>query len=453
MPREAPSLASFATSLQGLVKGRLWAQVLVALFAGALLGILLGPEVNLVSPTTSRLVTNWLALPGGLFLVLVQMIVIPLVAASVIRGLTSVSDTGKLRSLATFTLIFFLGITAIASWMGIALTNMLRPGSLIDPELARSVLGSQMARAASDAELQEGLPSVAELPNAFLNLIPANPLESMVGGDMMQIIIFSVIVGVALMHISQEKARPLLDILASVQEVCTTVVAFAMRLAPLAVFGLLCRLTSTMGLEILTGIGAYVLTTLLGMLILLLFYLALVFIANGRRPLGFLRDTRDVLLLAFSTSSSAAVMPLTMKVAEEKLGVRNFVARFVVPLGATANMAGTALYQGAATAFMAQVFGIELTATAILLVVTMAVSASIGSPGAPGASIVILAVILENIGIPSAGIALLLGVDRILDMSRTSLNVAGDLVACVTYEGLAGRFEAPAPEVSKTEPG
>ncbi len=430
---EIRPLSSLSYQFHSLVRGRLWAQVLVGLIAGILLGILLGPEVELVSRRNSGLITNWLALPGNLFLVLVQMIVIPLVAVSVIRGITSVTDAGQLKSLALFSIIFFVVITAFASWMGIGLTNWLRPGDLIDPELARSVLGSQVP---GNSDLQQGLISIGDFPNAVISLIPSNPLQSMVGGEMMQVIIFAVIIGVALLQMTAEKSRPLIEILASIQEVCTTVVSFAMRLAPYAVFGLICRLTSTMGIEILTGIGAYVLTTLLGMFLLLGLYLLIVLVLAKRSPTSFIADTRDVLLLAFSTSSSAAVMPLTMQVAEEKLGVRSFVARFVVPLGATANMAGTALYQGAATAFLAQVFGIELTTTAILLVVTMAVSASIGSPGAPGASVVILAAMLENIGIPAGGIALLLGVDRLLDMSRTSVNVAGDLVACVAFEGL-----------------
>jgi Na+/H+-dicarboxylate symporter len=210
-----------------------------------------------------------------------------------------------------------------------------------------------------------------------------------------------------------------------------TVVRWAMWLAPFAVFGLLAQLTTKIGLNALLGMAVYVGTVLLGLLLLMLGYLVLLFVFARQHPLAFLRSAREVLLLAFSTSSSAAVMPLSIKTVEDKMGVRPSVSQFVIPLGATINMNGTALYQGVAAIFLAQVFGIDISTGGMLLIIVTAVGASIGSPATPGVGIVILALVLDSVGIPTAGIALIMGVDRILDMSRTAINVCGDLTACV----------------------
>jgi Na+/H+-dicarboxylate symporter len=267
------------------------------------------------------------------------------------------------------------------------------------------------------------------LPDVLIRLLPGNPLGSMVEGEMLQVVIFAVIVGIALVAMAPGQSKPLLDLLATVQQVCMTVVRWAMALAPIAVFGLMARLTSQIGLEALGSMALYVGTVLLGLAMMLCVYLLLVFVFARVPPLTFLRGTRELLLLAFSTSSSAAVMPLSIKTAEEKLGVRRSIAQFVIPLGATINMNGTALYQGAAAVFLAQVYDIDISAGGMALIVVMAVGASIGSPATPGVGIVILAMVLSTVGIPAEGVALLMGVDRILDMSRTAINVAGDLVA------------------------
>jgi Na+/H+-dicarboxylate symporter len=207
-----------------------------------------------------------------------------------------------------------------------------------------------------------------------------------------------------------------------------------MLLAPYAVFGLMAQLTSRTGWQTLIGLSVYVLTVVLGLALLLAAYLLFLRIAAGERPLQFLGKARELMLLAFSTSSSAAVMPLSMKTAIEKFDVRESVARFVIPLGATVNMNGTALYQSVAAVFLAQVYQVDLGIGALVLIVMTAVGASIGSPATPGVGIVILAGILTSIGVPPSGVALIIGVDRLLDMSRTSINVSGDLVASIYAE-------------------
>ena len=217
-----------------------------------------------------------------------------------------------------------------------------------------------------------------------------------------------------------------------------TVVRWAMLLAPFAVFGLLTQLTAKIGLGALVGMASYVGTVLFGLMLLLGVYVVLALTLGGRRPMRFLAAVRELLLLAFSTSSSAAVMPLSIKTAEEKLGVRPSVAQFVIPLGATINMDGTALYQGIATIFLAQVFGIEIGVSGMLLIVVTSVGASIGAPATPGVGIVILSMVLGSVGVPAAGIALIIGVDRILDMSRTAVNVCGDQVASLLMDKWVG---------------
>ena len=248
---------------------------------------------------------------------------------------------------------------------------------------------------------------------------------------MLQVVLFAIVFGFAIVLMPRAQAKPLLELLSSLQEVCMTVVKVAMRLAPYAVFGLMTQLSSKIGFEALLGMAVYVGTVLLGLAILLGFYLLLITIIGRRSPLSFLSSAREVMLLAFSTSSSAAVLPISIKTAEDKLGISPSVAQFIIPLGATINMDGTALYQGIAAIFLAQVFGIDLSTSAMLLIIVTTVGASIGAPATPGVGIVILAMVLNSVGIPVAGIALIVGVDRILDMSRTEVNVCGDLTAAV----------------------
>jgi len=412
--------------LNRLVKGRLWLKVLIGMFLGVAIGMLIGPTTGWIATKTATTIGNWLALPGQLFLTLIQMIVMPLIFASVVRGLTASESFQQLRKMGIGVVVYFVVTTTIAIIIGLVVASTINPGKYVD---TASMNLSVKTVTAAVSPAQSKMPTMAELPTTLVTLLPDNPLTSMVEGQMLQVVIFAMIIGVALVMMQPAQAKPMLDLMASLQEVCMTVVGWAMRLAPIAVFGLMAQLTTKIGLNAILGMGVYVGTVLLGLAILLLMYLLLVYLVARESPFTFLRHTRDVLLLAFSTSSSAAVMPLSIKTAEEKLKVHSSVSQFVIPLGATINMNGTALYQGVATVFLAQVFGIDLSMSALILVVVTAVGASIGSPGTPGVGIVILAMVLETAGVPTAGMVLILGVDRILDMSRTAVNVCGDLVA------------------------
>ena len=330
------------------------------------------------------------------------------------RCFAATENLEQLRKVGVRVVVFFIATTVVAITVGLTLALTLKPGLLVDSQTVQATLGTRMIVEGAAAP---AIPGLAELPGIVLTLLPANPLSSMVENDMLRVVIFAMVVGVALVMMAPGQSRPLLDLLGSLQEVCMTVVRWAMVLAPIAVFGLLAQLTAKIGLDALVGMAAYVGTVLLGLFVVFLVFLAVLFAAVREKPLRFIGAVREVLLLAFSTSSSAAVMPMSIKTGEEKLGVRPSISQFVIPLGATINMNGTALYQGVAAIFLAQVFGVDIGVGGLVLIVVTAVGASIGTPATPGVGIVILAMVLGTVGVPASGIALIMGVDRIFDMS------------------------------------
>lgn len=357
-------------------------------------------------------------------------------------------DLDQLKKVGLRLVAYFLITTTLSIIIGISVASIIRPGEYIDPGM--------LAQAETSEGLNEDIETdeIDSIPSMIVGLIPQNPLSAMVESQMLQIVIFAIVFGIALTAIAPRDAKPLLDLLGSLQEVCMSVVAAAMKLAPFAVFGLIAQITIRVGLEALLGMGVYMGSVLLGLLILLVVYLLIVTFAGGINPIYFLKQIREVQLLAFSASSSAAVMPLSIETAEDRLHVRPSIAQFLIPLGTSINMDGTALYQAVATVFLAQVFGVELGIAALALVVLTTVGASIGSPATPGVGIVILATVLAGVGIPAGGIALILGVDRVLDMSRTMLNVTGDLTASVVMDrwiGGAKSYEQQIEEENKLE--
>ena len=424
------SLLNLGDQLTSLMRERLWLQVVIGMILGVATGVIIGPSFDLVPSTASLLIANWVALPGQLFLLAIQFVVIPLVVASVIRGICSGQGTEDLGRLSGWTVTFFVGTTIVAVLIGVTIALAVGPGQFIDGMSMQSTLAESQTGPGKAA----AIPGLADFPGVIVALFPRDPLTSFVSGNMLQIVITAAIIGIALLSLPLEQSRPLMDLLASVQAVCMVIVKWVLRFAPLAVFGLLAEITAKVGIGTLLGMGIYVLVAVGGLLLLFVIYLLIGWTVSGSNPFKLIGQMREVLLLAFSTSSSAAVMPLTLSTVEEKLGVPSFIARFVVPLGTTINMGGTAIYQGIATIFLAQVFNVDIGLAGILLVVVMATGAAIGSPGTPGVGIVILATILSTVGIPAAGIAIILGVDRPLDMLRTIVNVTGDMVACLVMQ-------------------
>ncbi|WP_417319193.1 dicarboxylate/amino acid:cation symporter [Emcibacter sp.] len=429
------SLINLRYNLRSLITGRLWLQVILAMILGVAFGILIGPTSGYVKPDLSEMIASWVALPGKVFLLGIQFIIIPLIVASVIRGIAAGEATEDIGRLGLSTILFFLVTTIIAVVIGLGAALIIKPGAYIDSALLQSII-PQTAPVETGGGVANGLPAVKEIPDLLTSLFPKDPLATFVSGNMLQTVISAIIIGVAMLAMAPGQRRPILELLESVQTVCMVIVGWVLKFVPYAVFGLLASIAARVGVSTLLAATVYVATVLIGLLLLLLVYLLIVMVMGRIGPLTFLKETREVMLLALSTSSSAAVMPLTLSTAEKKLGVRSGIARFVIPLGTTINMGGTALYQGVATLFLAQVFQVDIGISGMILVVVMATSASIGSPGTPGVGIVILATILESVGIPTAGIALIMGVDRILDMCRTSVNVTGDIAASITLNRL-----------------
>jgi len=425
------SLINFSDQLGSLLRERLWLQVVIGMLLGIASGVVLGPTTGMVPERTALVIANWIALPGQMFLLSIQFVVIPLVVASIVRGICSGQGSADLGRLSGWTVSFFLITTIAAVVIGVFIALVVKPGNLIDGMTMQAAFASPGVGAAAAS-----IPSATEFPAVITALFPRDPLTSFVSGNMLQIVITAAIFGIALLSMPAEQSKPLMDLLASIQAVCMVIVKWVLRFAPLAVFGLLAEITAKVGISTLIGMGVYVLVAVGGLAFLFVVYLLIGYLASGIGAKRFIGHTREALLLAFSTSSSAAVMPVTLSTVEEKLGVPPFIARFVIPLGTTINMGGTAIYQGIATIFLAQVFNVDIGLASILLIVVMATGAAIGSPGTPGVGIVILATILTSVGIPAAGIAIILGVDRPLDMLRTVVNVTGDMVACLVVKRL-----------------
>ncbi len=402
-------------------------KILIGLIAGAVVGV----GANFVaartgSPAAVELVRK-IEPVGTAFIRLITMIVVPLVVASLMVGAASLGNLATLGRIGGKTIAYYLSTTAIAVTIGLVLSNIIAPGSGISPEARAQLLAEYGGDAAQRIQLAEEAPGMVEV---FLNMIPRNPIEAAASGDMLPLIMFTLLFGAAAAVLPEETKRPLLSFFNGVNEVSMTIIRWIMVLAPYAVFALIAGITARFGWDILKSLLVYALTVVAGLLLHALGTYG--FVIKGllkMRPLKFLYQIRDAQVLAFSTSSSNATLPVTMRVARENVGVSNRVSSFVLPLGATINMDGTALYQGVAVMFIAQVFGIELSWLQQLTVVLTATLASVGAAGVPSAGIITLALVLVQAGVPETGIALILGVDRILDMCRTAVNVTGDITA------------------------
>ncbi|WP_299789697.1 dicarboxylate/amino acid:cation symporter [uncultured Shewanella sp.] len=390
-------------------------KILIGMGAGILFGLLLRnlfPESTFIENYVTE---GFLNVIGTIFVSGLKMIVVPLVFISLVCGTCSLSDPSKLGRLGGKTIAFYLFTTAIALSVAISVAILIHPGSA-------SLVSDGLVFNAKEA------PSLSQV---LINIVPTNPLQAMSEGNMLQIILFAVIFGFAISHIG-ERGRRVAALFNDLNEVIMRVVTLIMQLAPYGVFALMAKLALTLGIETFGSVVKYffvVLTVLL--LHAFVVYPSLLKLLAGLNPFTFIRKMRDVQLFAFSTASSNATLPVTIETAEHRLGVDNKVASFTLPLGATINMDGTAIMQGVATVFIAQVYGIDLTITDYAMVVITATLASIGTAGVPGVGLIMLAMVLNQVGLPVEGIALIIGVDRLLDMVRTAVNVTGDTVATV----------------------
>jgi DAACS family dicarboxylate/amino acid:cation (Na+ or H+) symporter len=357
------------------------------------------------------------------------MIVMPLVFASIALGVASLGDLRRVGRVGGKAIGFFLGSTVVSATIGILLVLAVRPGAQI-PEDVRTRLMTTYAAGAS-ARVDAANQSTFGI-NTLVEVVTRNPVKSMVDMDMLGVIFFGVMFGAALTLIASDRARPMIAVLESLQDVVIKIVEMAMKLAPYGVAGLIFGVTSIFGFELLAPLGRYVAVVLIGLAIHAFGVISIVIrVLGGLSPRLFFSRIRPSIMTAFSTSSSAATLPTNLAVAEQNLGITPKIAGFVLPIGTTMCMNGTALYEGVTVIFLAQVFGVGLTVPEMVIVMIMSVITAVGAAGVPGGSLPLLVGILMMFNVPGEGIALILGIDRILDMCRTTVNNIGDMAATV----------------------
>lgn len=402
-------------------KHRLTIQILAGMGIGVLIGLLCSLLINQVggstgSVTSSLFVEGLFNLVGKAFIALLMVLVVPLVFVSLVCGTAALEDIRKLGRIGIRTVSLYLLTTAIAISLALACAVMIGPGK-----------GFGLA---TDANFEATAPP--SLVEVLIGIFPRNVVSAMSEGNMLQIIVFAILFGIAL-TLSGKPGKRLLEIFNDLNEVIMTLVWVVMRLAPYGVFALIARTFATQGFEAFGPLLKYFFLVL-GVLLLhaLVTYPTLLKTLAGLGPVSFLRKVREVQVFAFSTASSNATIPITLKTVEENLGVKNSVASFTVPLGATINMDGTAIMQGVATVFIAQAYSMGLDISDYLMVVLTATLASIGTAGVPGVGLIMLSMVLTQVGLPVEGIGLIIGIDRLLDMVRTAVNVTGDsAVSCI----------------------
>ncbi len=378
---------------------------------------------------------------GKIFLNLLFMLVVPLVFSALVLGVVEIGDPRSLGRIGGRTLIFILVVTAIAVSIGMVIVNLVQPGQGLSPELAEELIAGSGARAADIATKGAAVSGI----DLLINIVPRNPLASAVNGDLIGVMFFALLFGIGATVVASAGTRSFVGAVQGVYDICLKLIGWIIQLAPYAVACLLFGITAKLGFDVLVQLARYVGTVVLALAIhFFVVFPILVRVFGGMSPLKFFKGAEPALLTAFSTSSSSATLPTTLECAEHRLGVPRPVARFVCTLGATANMNGTALFEGITVLFLAQFFGVELSFVQQMSILVLCIFGAIGAAGVPGGSLPVIAMILAMFGIPPEGIGLILGVDRFLDMCRTTVNVGGDLVASVVVA--RGGLLPPHPE-------
>ncbi len=406
-----------------LLKLQLYTKVLIGLVAGVLFGMLAG-QLGF-----SDFVSSYIKPIGSAFIKLISMIVIPLVFASLLVGTSSLNDIRKLGRIGVKTMAYDLCTTVIAICIGLLLANTLRPGAGLSEQTRTKLIQSSPEESVAPIDTDLKKPTITDI---LLNIIPTNPVRAFVEGRMLQIIFFALMTGICLGLIPSERGRPVIDFFEGVNDVIIKMVHIIMKLAPYGVFALISAVVADFGLDVLFVLLKYSLVVVTGLVLhVAIVYSLAIKIFSKQKVRTFFRGIRPAQLIAFSSASSSATLPVTMECTEKNLGVPRQIASFALPLGATINMDGTALYQGVSTVFIAQVYGLSLNPIQQLTIVLTAVLASIGTAGTPAAGVITLAIVLKSIGVPLEGIALIMGVERILDMCRSVVNVTGDASCAV----------------------
>jgi Na+/H+-dicarboxylate symporter len=377
---------------------KLWKQILIALVAGLAVGMIFGPAAGVIKPV------------GTLFINAIKMLIVPLIFVSLVCGMTSMHDMTKMGRIGLKTVVLYLATTAVAITIGLVLGTVMQPGVGVGLEAAKAV----------------EVKAAPSLIDTLVNLVPTNPVAAMAEGNILQIIVFAMLVGLAIV-LAGESGKRIKDFFDSLSEVIYKLTAIVISFATYGVFALMAWVAGTYGLDVLLPLGKVILAVYIGCIIHAVVVYGGLLAGLGRlNPIRYFQGIAEAQAVAFTTTSSSGTLPVTMSCAEKNLGVSKGVSSFVLPLGATINMDGTALYQGVCALFVAQAFGVQLDFGQYMTIIMTATLASIGTAGVPGAGLIMLSLVLTSVGLPLEGVAIIAGIDRILDMARTALNVTGD---------------------------
>lgn len=403
-----------------------------AILASLVLGIVVGIILSIIVPDGSAVddivIEGVFYVCGQWFIRLMQMLVVPLVFCSIVCGAASMSDPKLLGKVGLGTILTYILTTALAVVIALGLAGLLQPGIGLD---LSKVVQQEPTTTTTDQTMSQML----------INIVPTNVVSAMADGTMLQIIFFALILGFVLGRLGKRVAT-VNRFFTQFNAVMMKMIGLILKVAPIGIFCLISRTFANLGINGILPMVKFIGTVYLGLAIqLLVVYMLMLLVFTHLNPLHFLRKFAPVMLFAFSTSSSNATIPLNMQTLEKKVGVDHRIASFTIPLGATINMNGTAIMQGAAVVFIAQAFGIDLSATALVTVVVTAITASIGTAGVPGVGTIMLAMVFQSVGLPAEGVAMIMGIDRILDMGRTAINITGDAVATVCMAKLAGMLD------------
>jgi DAACS family dicarboxylate/amino acid:cation (Na+ or H+) symporter len=406
---------------------KLHTKILLGLLVGLVLGVSVNLTVGTANPVVER-INAWIAVPiGQIFLRMLFMVVMPLVFASIALGVAGVGDIRKAGRIGGKAIAYFFVTTAMAATLGLIIVNLMRPWERVAPETRVQLMERFAGDAATVKTTQQGQ---AFGINTFVNIVPRNPIDAAAKTDMLGVIFFGLAFGAALTIIPGATAKPMIAVLEALNAVVTAIIHFAMLLAPYGVAALIFTVSSRFGFDLMLAVAAFVITVLVALLAHVAITLtSIIRFLIGMSPLMFFSRVRAALITAFSTSSSSATLPTALDVVQEQLGVPARIAGFVLPIGSTMCMNGTAIFEGITVIFLAEIFGVDLSFGQMAAVMIMCVITAIGAAGVPGGSIPLLVGVLTMFGVPGEGIAIVLGVDRILDMSRTTVNVCGDMTA------------------------
>ena len=419
---------------------------------GMVLGIIFGLIMTSVS-SGAKFVLDWINPFGTIFVKLLKLIAVPLIIASLVKGISDLKDISKFKNIGVRTIVIYILTTVVAITIGLALVNVVQPGDGISDETINKLTQTYANSGGVQSKIAEASKQRNSGPLQFLvDMVPDNAIKAMSENkSMLQVIFFTIFLGISMLLIGEKNAKPLKDFFDSLNEVVLKMVDLIMLFAPYAVFALLANVVvSSNDPDLLVALLKYALTVVGGLLLMIIFYMILVSVITKKNPLWFLKNLSPAQLLAFSTSSSAATLPVTMERVEEHIGVDKEVSSFVLPVGATINMDGTSLYQAVAAVFIAQALSFDLSFTDQLMIILTALLASIGSAAVPGAGMVMLVIVLESVGFPAEklaiGLALIFAVDRPLDMCRTVINVTGDATVASIVAKSVGKLGEPNPK-------